>query len=237
MFEAFDVGAWAHLTATRRWSQTSSESYDAIYRQYLQQGIDEGIVRAETDRRDAEALCEDFKKHFSQSPHVPSVLFLEGQAQDQRILRNKLEISHRIEYRNDIPNRASRYTWETIHEKFPEAPLAAMAAYKLSILEAQAGHLDKAVALLTTLLGRIDGASTTRPAFKGEGARAIVFAKPESSVALGVDRKLLLLQARRLHEMLSVCLADPPTDYGDVFGGGRGRRRSCPSCPASPLVR
>lgn len=222
MFATFDVGAWAHLAATRRWSQTSDEPYDAIQRRYLKKGIEDGLVQSEFDRLRAAALCDDFIEHFSQSHHVPNVLFLKGQALDQRIQRLKLARFHRFEYRNDLPSQASRHTWETIAEQFPNLnDLSGLAFYKLSILEAQAGHLSRAVDLLSAAIERLDPSmATTRPAAKSGGGKTIVFPEPAPSAGLGVDRKLLLLQAKRRRELLMNCLPDATRAYREVFFEG-----------------
>jgi outer membrane protein assembly factor BamD (BamD/ComL family) len=220
MFAAIDVGAAAHLAATRQWSRLSGESYDAIHRRLLEEGIAEGLQQTEIDRNRAVELCEEFIRQFSKSRHVPSVYFLKGQAQDQRIQRNKLLLAHRIEYRNDLPSPASLHTWETIREKFPDNELSVLALYKLSILEARAGRLDQAVDLLSELLGVFDPASaSSRPAAPEVEGAVTIFLRSEPS-AMRVDRKLLLLQARRLREMLLFCRADSPRAYNEVFAAG-----------------
>lgn len=220
MFAAVDVGAAAHITATRLWSRTSEESYDAIHRRLLQRGISDGLLQLESDRSRAVELCDEFVKQFSKSRHVPSVYYLKGQAQDQRIQRNKLLLAHRIEYRNDLPSPTSLHTWETIREKFPDNDFSALALYKLSILEARACRLDRAVDHLTNLLGRFDAdPATTRPAARADVDRANVFLGSEPS-PLGIDRRLLLLQAKRLHEMLLFCRADAARSYNEVFTAG-----------------
>lgn len=220
MFAAIDVGAAAHLAATQQWSRSSGESYDAIHRRLLQEGIADALLQSEIDRSRAVELCEEFIRQFSTSRHVPNVYFLKGQAQDQRIQRNKLQQAYRIEYRNDLPSPASLHTWETIREKFPDNELSALALYKLSILEARAGRLDQAVDRLSELLGGFDPASaSTRPAAPDDEGMVTMFLRSEPS-ALRVDRKLLLLQARRLREMLMFCRADSPRLYNEVFAAG-----------------
>jgi outer membrane protein assembly factor BamD (BamD/ComL family) len=231
MFAAVDVGAAAHLAATRQWSRSSGESYEAIHRRLVEEGIAAGLLQLEVDRSLAVERCEEFVKQFPRSRHVPSVYYLKGQAQDQRIQRNKLLLAHRIEYRGDVPSPASTDTWETIRKEFPDDEFCVPALYKLSILEARAGRLDRAVEHLTYLLNRFDAASaTTRPAAPPSGGGVTLFLRPEPTV-LSIDRKLLLLQAKRLREMLLSCRSDASRSYSEIFmeGAATGNKRIHPA--------
>jgi len=155
-------------------------------------------------------------ERFTKSRHIPDVLFLRGQALDQRLQQTRLLADLRAEYRSDMPAHASRRTWETLEKEFPRAPQAAVALLKLAVLRACDGDLDRAVDSLSRLIESFDAAGATTQA--GEPARgpSSVFRKP-AATDLTVETSGMVLQARRLREMLAACRQDPVRPYADVF--------------------
>ncbi len=232
LFVTEDIGAKAHRDATRLWGEATNESFDQIHKRLLRSAVSQAISRAENDRARAVAICDDFIAGFSRSRHVPSVLFLKGQAQDERLLRSALMQDHRVEYRVDLPGQGSRRTWQTIRERFPDSVVNAMASFKLALLHGCDGNIDAAIADLRELVNRFDPARpTSGPAPGQSAARVSVFQKTEPSEELGIDLKLLVDKARRLLEMSIACKDDAPRAFEEVFGsGGRG-----PATPVHPL--
>ncbi|GMU35356.1 MAG: hypothetical protein AMXMBFR20_32280 [Planctomycetia bacterium] len=227
MFAPMDISSEAHRLATNDWGSHSEDSYEAIYREKLKKVANRVVVKAEDDRAWAIVRCDEFLKHFPWSRYAAAVNFLKGQAQDARINQARFLGDLWLEFRVDLPSVSSRHTWRSIEEGYPDSSLAAVAAYKLAILEAQAGRLDEAMRLLEPLILPAEPATSTRPA-AGPQLRQSVFQKADPAAGLGVNLKLARLQANRLHEMISTCRPDPLIKYSEVF--------VAPSCEVDQMV-
>jgi hypothetical protein len=104
-------------------------------------------------------------------------------------------------------------------EKFPSSDLAAPALYKLAILEVRDGAIEPAIALLDTMLTRFDVTfQTTPPTGLPQEPQESVFRRAPPPTGLDVDLSTLVLQARRLREMLLACRADAPRPASEVLG-------------------
>ncbi|OWY73257.1 hypothetical protein B7486_02615 [cyanobacterium TDX16] len=221
MFAPIDISSEAHRLATNDWGSHSEVSYEAIYREKLKKVANRVVVKAEDDRAWAIVRCDEFLKHFPWSRYAAAVNFLKGQAQDARINQARFLGDLWLEFRVDLPSVTSRHTWRSIEEGYHDSSLAAVAAYKLAILEAQAGRLDEAMRLLEPLIQPAEPATSTRPA-AGPQLRQSVFQKADPAAGLGVNLKLARLQANRLHEMISTCRPDPVAKYSEVFATPSG---------------
>ena len=215
MFTTVDIGAKADRAATRHWSRSRNTSYDEIQKRMLEKAKSSVLLRTESDRELAVAHCDAFISQFPKSRYVPNVLFMKGRVQDQRIQRTRLEQDHRAEFRYDVPNRASRRTWETLVERFPESPLCAMALYKLAILNARDGGdgIDAAIDALETLSRRFDIDRPTPELLASSDKR-----NAHPAIGLGMDQAALVQRSRRVREMLVACREDQPKPYRDLFG-------------------
>ncbi len=225
LFQTKDVGAEAAREATRRWSRAKDVLYDEVHRRMLKRAISYALLKTEQDRARAVSMCDSFLDHFPKSRHVAAVLFLKGRAQDQRLQRVSLERHRVVEYRSDLPNRASQRTWETLLEQFPhtEQDITGTARYKLATLDTRDGRIDAAIAHLDELVRRFEAArSTTQPQAPGAGEKPSVFGRLPASHGLGVDLTTLVRRARRLREMLAACRADAARPRGEVFGESCG---------------
>jgi len=217
VFAAVDLKEEANKSATRRWSETSGESYDEIYRAMLDRKIIEAQLQAEIDRWWAVDRCDAFMERFAKSRHISDVLFLRGQALDQRLQQIRLLDDLRAEYRCDVPTGASRRTWETLEKEFPGDRQTAVALLKLAILRATDGELDSAVDSLSRLIDRFDiAAATTQAGEMTPAPPPSVFRKP-AATDLVVETSVMVLQARRLREMLLACRGDEVRPYSEVF--------------------
>lgn len=218
MFAPMDVAAEAHRRATNAWSNDSEESYESIYRRCLEQTSARALDKADDDRAWAIVRCDEFLEQFPWSRYAAAVNFLKAQAQDARVDRARFLWDHQLEFRTDLPSPASQHSWKAIAEGYSDTSLAGVACYKLALLEAQSGRMDKALELLNALL--VPGGTAPSPAAAAV-ARSIprdsVFQKADPSAGLGVNLKLIHLQARRLQEKLTACKADLAVPYRDVF--------------------
>lgn len=218
MFAKLDAGMMAEREAARSWSEARETSFAELSRHLFEKYVERALVEAETDRLRAIESCDRFIREFPQSRYVANVLFLKGQVQDHRLIRSSLDRNQRIEYRNDSPGLASLATWETIRQQFPSSSLGAMAMYKLAILQARQGKLTEALNLLSALLLRYDLArATTQPRMPPPDARNFVFQRTDPTAGLGLDVSGLVVQARRLRELIEACQGDAPRPYGELF--------------------
>jgi outer membrane protein assembly factor BamD (BamD/ComL family) len=226
LFRPVDLKEEATRVATRRWSETRGESIDEIQRAALDQLLTEALVQEQVDRIRAVDRCDAFMERFPTSRHIPDVLYLKGQAQDQRIQRTTLATHFRAEFRCDIPASASRRTWETLEKQFPRAGVTAMALYKLAIIRARDGDVGRAIDSLGQLLERFDAAQTTQAAARAVEPPSSVFRKAPASTDLGAEASVVVKQARRLREMLMACRQDKPRLITEVFGSYSGDART-----------
>ncbi|MFH1417744.1 MAG: tetratricopeptide repeat protein [Planctomycetota bacterium] len=218
VFVPVDVKKEAGHVATRIWSESGGESYDAILRRTLGKKVESVHLQCENDRASAVSRCDRFLERFPTSRYVPNVLFLKGRAQDQRLLTSGLLEDNRATYRNDVPSRASFRTWETLIEQYPDSDFHATALYKLSVLRARDGDIDAAVRGLDDLLHRFDiGRATTQGTGRPAPTRDSVFRGEAPSARLGLSPEVWVLQARRIKEMLLACRTDPRRPMGEIL--------------------
>jgi hypothetical protein len=222
-FSSVDIGILAQRAATREWNEAKSVSFPEVYYTTFNRYATEALSSAQSDQLRAVESCDYFIEHFPTSRYVAEVLFLKGQAQDQRILGDALERSRRIEYRADTPGRASLPTWETIRLQFPGKEVLVMALYKLAILRARDGQIDEAMNLLSILATRFERVpAASQPHLPPPDTRAYVFQRSDSSAGLGLDLSAVVLQARRLRELLAACHDDKARPMGSVFHSPQG---------------
>ncbi|MFQ5422744.1 MAG: tetratricopeptide repeat protein [Phycisphaerae bacterium] len=229
MFRPVDIDAEARVEATHRWwNKSRHASYDTIHRVCLDEAIRRVATRLEEDRTEAVRRCDSFMDRFGASRYVPSVLYLKGRAIDQRLRQTRLEFDHRAEYDAGLPSPRSRDTWETIVEKFSGAgPVTTVAMCRLAVLHARDGALDRSIALLRRLRseGEADDGVAERDTSADAAAGiapASMFGKAPASSGLGIDTSIILLQARRLEEMLAACRGDPRRPLRNLLGERRG---------------
>ena len=218
-----DIGAIADQETTRLWSESKNQDYGAIRKAALGRAMAAALERAEQDRQEAAARCDDFLEHFSKSRYVPSVLYLKGRALDHSLRRQRLERDHRVEYQSDRPSFASRSTWQALVDNFPNSEVAVAALLKLGVLAVREGDLDGALELLERACRPSEestAAQDVAPAPSGVQGLMAVRARPSSG--LGVDPATVVVRARRLSEMLKACKADRPRPAAEVFGGANG---------------
>lgn len=196
-------------TGSGTWAILPNAQTKEIVTELLKQGADV--------RNRAIARCDAFIVHYPKSRHVPNVLFLKGQAQDRRALEIQLREGV-VEYRNDLPCPASRTTWQTLAERFPNETLTAMALSKLALLEVREGHTAEGIALLEQLIVRFDlNRATSQAVEPSEAEGESLFHKTRPSTRLGVDPAVLVRQAHRFKEMLEACRGDPPKPFAELF--------------------
>lgn len=236
LFATVDLGAAVERIVARRLAKYPNETYDDLHRRVLQEAFAELHENVENDRARATLRCDHFLTYYPKSRYVPNVVFLKGRAQDERVV---LRRDSRVEFRGDFPSRASRTTWETLAEKFPNDPASATALYNLALLSVRdgpakpapasapspstLGGIDAAVEYLDRLVSTFDSSkATTQGAEVAEEEKASVFHKAPPSTSLGVDPALVARQARRLREMLLACRRDAPRPRSELFVDGVG---------------
>jgi predicted negative regulator of RcsB-dependent stress response len=219
VFVAMRVGAAADREATRLWSESKDQSYERIRLACIEWAIDRTYEQTEADRVHAVEQCTAFIDHFRDSRYVPSVLFLQGRALDQRVRRDRLEQDYRAEFESDIPSPRSRVAWQTLAKNFPDDALSSIAQHRLAILLARDGQIDAAIELLAGVTRSVDGVASGGDSPGGKSVPAAsVFSKAPPSASLGIDRNALVAQARQLHEMLVACRDDEPCRRSALLG-------------------
>ncbi len=150
----------------------------------------------------AVAACQHFRRRFPRSRFTPNALYFEGQWLDTRIdpdfvlFRGMLY----VRYYHDFPWRASLGVWRELSERFPREPISAVAVVRLATLEAREGRVDSAVARLAELIRQAPAPveTSTQPAGWSQ-----VFAKSPAASGIDIDFEGVLLEARKLLDLLA----------------------------------
>lgn len=151
---------------------------------------------------EAERDCERFRAHYPHSPYIPNVLFLEGRALDMRVDRALFRRKGILRHYEDFPSRMSKPTWTALVENYDSTPLASIALYRLALLEARDGRIDRAITLLRKLIDEFGQAKATASQPEPSmGWRQLLAKRPPSS-ALGVAPGEAALQGRKLLTLL-----------------------------------
>jgi len=81
--------------------------------------------------------CNEFLARFPHSRYVANVLYLKGRAIDMRVDLAEFKRTGMIRHYEDFPNARSYETWSRLAREFPDSPLAAVALYRLALLDAR----------------------------------------------------------------------------------------------------
>ena len=92
--------------------------------------------------------CQTFLEDFPESRYCSCVLFIMGRALSMRIDLAAFRQSGKIRFYSDFPNQASKETWNTLLENYPNSPLADVARYHLALLASREGKIDPAIRYL-----------------------------------------------------------------------------------------
>jgi outer membrane protein assembly factor BamD (BamD/ComL family) len=145
---------------------------------------------------------EAFKAKFPQSRYIPNVLYLKGRAADMRLDRRALRESMILRYYSSFPSPASRSTWASLCEAFPDSRLWIAGAYRLAQLSGRDGQIDHAIELLDALLSRYRADDPTPLQTPNHRSWRAFLAKAAPSDRLAINRERVYLSAWKLHDLL-----------------------------------
>jgi hypothetical protein len=111
-----------------------------------------------------------------------------------------------------------------------------VALYKLAILDARDGRIAPAAERLAGMIRRFDARAVATQPVSPPRSRLSVFERSPAAEALGVDARALVLEAKRLEEMLRACAADVPRPAREVLAAPLARPDE-PLHPAQLLMR
>jgi len=157
-----------------------------------------------TQRHMAIQECNDFRTDYPESRYIPNVLYLTGRAIDMRVddelffIQNQLVLRHY----EDFPRTASKPVWEELYTRFPDNPSAGIAAYRLSLLEAREGRIDRAIELLNELIQRFGTDDKKNTGGENINGWAAFLAKRRASGKLNVDPSAVVHDGRKLRNLL-----------------------------------
>ena len=169
---------------------------DAIERTIEQLWLLQLENRSETARH-----VDWFCKHYPDSRYAVNALYLKGRALDMRVDQTAFRQHRMVRFYDDFPSQASRHTWLMVVENGPGTPMAAVALYRLAVLDIRAGDIDSAQTRLRNLLETFDQ-PTQRPQPTTPSIEKVLGRKPVEA-SLGVPRKRVILKARRLRSLLA----------------------------------
>jgi tetratricopeptide (TPR) repeat protein len=146
--------------------------------------------------------CDEFLSDYPHSRYAPNVLYLKGRALDMRVDRAYFRKTAILRHYLDFPSEASLSTWEQLLKR-QDSPLWLVAAHRVALLDGRRGEIDKAVAVLESLLGWRARTQTQPDGGPGVGSAASFFSKRPASRALDVDPAAVLLAAQKLYLLIS----------------------------------
>lgn len=200
--DAFDRGVWARST------YKSDQPYEAIA------GLEELRWQLELEstpnrenlftrhQEQAARECDWFVKYFPDSRYAPAVLYLKGRALDMRVNLAELRDHKKLVFYDTYPSIASRDTWRRLLKNAPEdSPFAAVALYRLGLLEAREGNVDQAIELLGKLQRFAEPQATAGTRTSPEGIKRLLKrAPPESGLRISVEG--VVFEGKRLLSIL-----------------------------------
>ncbi len=185
--------------------------------------------------------CDKFLQGYPNSRYVPNVLYLKGRALDMRVDIEEFKRTCMIRHYDDFPYAGSREAWARLAKEFDDSPLAAVAMYRLAVLEARhvpkqcpqcqyelpglpetcacpdcgrpLGRTDQAAALLHKIVERFEHPESIEAPAARRGMLARLFAKRAPESALNVAPAAFAHKAR---ELLVLLEKNRDPRYGDA---------------------
>ena len=165
------------------------------------------------------ARCDWFLRYFPDSRYAPSALYIKARALDTRVDADEFRRNRWIRYYNDFPSVASLTSWRMVLANSPDTILGAAALLRLAQLDAREGDVERAISKLGPLLGRF-GTDADQGGIAGSGALTRGLTRDSPEVNLGIPRHRILLEAIRLHDLLTAN-RDPLYGYEPLCGSRR----------------
>lgn len=143
-----------------------------------------------------------FTKHFPGSRYAVNAYYIRASTLATRIDATAFSEQKKLNHYDNFPSLDSHHAWQMVVANRPDSPMAAVALLRLAQLEARAGRLDDAVALLKRQ-------QETRFGPQGEGAtsssatdqrRLFAIKPPESTLQIHLD--WILLEGKQLLELI-----------------------------------
>ncbi len=219
IFAPMDLGGIARQAAIARWTDSSSGSFDDLFKGIYKTTRLTLLRRTEQKRFDAIGRCESFIEQFPTSGHVADVLYLKARSRDFRLNISKLQTDRQAEFRADLPSPASRATWMTLAHQFPTYPGTAVALHNLAVLDAAEGDFDAALEHLETLQKRFGQPANPRAADTGEvGIMDIALRGVTPSAGLAIDVRNHVARGAALADLIRACREDAPRLRREILG-------------------
>lgn len=155
------------------------------------------------DQDAALEACDEFCTWFPASRYYANALYIRGRAADVRVDMDAFRRRGRMRFYHDFPAQASLSTWRQLHEKFALSPAWVYATLRMAGLEARAGRVDQALSLLDALIAREKDFAVDRSTGQSAGGWLSIFAKRPPSETLGIDVPSLVMEARKLRDLLA----------------------------------
>ncbi|UCD28115.1 MAG: tetratricopeptide repeat protein [Planctomycetota bacterium] len=149
--------------------------------------------------------CNAFRRRYSDSRYIPNVLYIQGRALDMRLDGNFFLSQDLVVIRHyqDFPHAATKPIWRELCDRFGDSPLASVAGYRLAMLEAREGNIDRAITLLDTLIGKFSNYKKEDPSMEKMSGWRSFLAKQTASSTLDVDPPTIIHEGRKLRALLA----------------------------------
>lgn len=226
-FSDKDVSAELDAAVMEEWLHTSDprhsvESVRARVETRWLFGLASDIspYRSALSRHQAELVadCDRFLKYFPDSRYAANALFVKGRSLDMRVDSSAFRHTKWLRYYDGFPSPASRDVWRLLAKTAPDTVLGRVALLRAAQLDAHAGDVERAIAKLDTVRkhsGILQGQEEASTSGAGALGRMLARQMPEDSLHVSDD--LILLEATRLHDLLSAN-RDPLYGYDPLSG-------------------
>lgn len=206
---------WLSLPEPRPHRSTLRQATEQVW----QSALDGDVAPAQSQlTRHQQAFvdhCDQFLLYFPDSPYAGYAVMLRARALDRRVDPRALRQEGWIRFLDDYPSPASRHSWASVVQNWPDSAPALVAGVRLAQFHARDGEVSRALDRLDETIERFgpvaDAASLQR-----------VVASTGRTTNLSLNFAKLRLQACNLRDLLRNN-RDPVYLYDPVAGTDRAK--------------
>ena len=201
-FDADVQAQWEAKAVPRPRVETVREHRELIWQSVLEGDLHKGRSALVGVQQAIVARADWFTKHFPGSRYAVNAYYIRASTLATRIDASAFREQKKLNHYANFPGLDSHQAWQMVVANRPDSPMAAVALLRLAQLEARAGRLDDAVALLkrqqeTRFRPQSEGAA---PSSAADQERLFAIKPPESTLQIHLD--WILLEGKQLLELI-----------------------------------
>jgi len=168
----------------------------------------------EADRKAVVNACQNFQQRFPNSKYLPNVLYIKALALDTKFDQKALWQKSQLTYYNQFVRPQSAPVWEQLRQSAPSNAYAAAAYYRLAVLAAREGKVDRAELLLRQLIDRWGRPVVQTQPVESPATLWGLFRRPVQVYRPRIDPQSIVTKGKELLELIDNNRDDPR--YGNL---------------------